>query len=199
MFTYKKATKRSLSKRRLVYGVGVNDSEYITAYMQDGKLVSCPFYKKWIAMLQRCYDGNYLNRHPTYIGCSVCDDWLSFSCFKGWMKNQDWQGKDLDKDIINRGNKIYSPANCVFLDRSINTLLNINRINKGDLPVGVFKSRNGFKACCAVSGRNTYIDSFKTPELAFKAYKEFKYKLIFNAANLQDEPLKSALLNYKII
>tara|TARA_R110002012_G_scaffold279134_1_gene467066 strand:- start:1585 stop:2184 length:600 start_codon:yes stop_codon:yes gene_type:complete len=198
MFIEKPATKRSFTKRKPVYGVGTNDAEYITGYMDNGKLTICPFYTKWVAMLQRCYDVKYSNKNPTYIGCYVCDDWLSFSWFKGWMENQDWQGKDLDKDILNQGNKIYSPMNCLFVPKSINTLLNIRRSKKGNLPYGVSKSKSNFTAQCSVNGKRTQLGSFETAELAFERYKDFKYKLIADVAKDQEEPLKSALLNYKV-
>jgi len=98
-----------MTSNPLVFGVATSDSSYVTQKTIDGVMVVCPFYRKWISMLTRCYSKNYQLRHPTYKGCSVSDEWLLFSAFKSWMKKQDWDGKQLDKDLLISGNKIYSP------------------------------------------------------------------------------------------
>ena len=72
-------------------------------------------------MLQRCYSESHLVRQPTYKGCSVCEEWLTFSNFKSWMEQQDWEGKQLDKDLLVYKNKIYSPETCVFVSSVINS------------------------------------------------------------------------------
>ena len=113
-------------KDKLVYGVGINDADYrvqekITVVDEDGKKKQklvwiCPFYEKWKPMLRRCYSAKYQEVRPTYIGCSVSEDWLRFSTFKAWMAAQDWEGMEIDKDILFPNNKIYSPETCVFIN-----------------------------------------------------------------------------------
>jgi hypothetical protein len=115
MFIEKSATKKSLSGRRPVYGVGINDADYITIYKSNGSTLTCPFYRRWKNMLSRCYDKKYLERNKTYKDCSVCKEWLTFSNFKAWMIKQDWRGNHLDKDITSQGNKVYSPNLCLFV------------------------------------------------------------------------------------
>jgi CRISPR/Cas system-associated endoribonuclease Cas2 len=97
---------------KLVCGVGVNDlsyrvhvREYVTK--EGGKRIQksvfkCKHYAAWTNMLQRCYSEKYLESKPSYIGTSVCNEWLYASEFKKWMEKQDWEGKCLDKPIIKR-------------------------------------------------------------------------------------------------
>ena len=95
--------------KKLVQGIGVNDSDYIVKKFEsyinlngDKKrrlIWVCPFYQKWGSMLTRCYSEKYQERHPTYKDCTVCEEWTTFSNFKKWMQGQDYQGKHLDKDL----------------------------------------------------------------------------------------------------
>ena len=116
------ASKKSLSFRKPVFGVGTNDADYIIDRRIDGKRVACPIYRAWKNMLKRCHSDKYQKDRPTYIGCSVCKEWLTFSNFRRWMLTQDWQGKQIDKDIKFKGNKIYSPETCMFVTNKENTI-----------------------------------------------------------------------------
>lgn len=96
--------------RELVYGVGVDDLDYPKKkLLPNGKYSFCPYYQRWRGMIRRCYSKAQLGKNPNYEGCTVCDEWLTFSNFKSWMEKQDWEGKELDKDLLVRGNKVYSP------------------------------------------------------------------------------------------
>ena len=129
-------------RNKLVCGVGINDVDCITqTYEQvDGrqKVTSrCPFYRKWVSMLRRCYSVKYHRQFPTYSDCTVCDEWLTFSNFKTWMEAQDWEGKELDKDLLTEGNKVYSPDNCVLVLKAINSFLLVSGASRGNYPLGV--------------------------------------------------------------
>jgi len=181
--------------------VGVNDASYAVSYIEDGKILACPFYVKWKSMIERCYSVTPKKIFASYADCTVCDEWLNFSVFRAWMEQQDWKGKDLDKDILVQGNKVYGPDGCLFVERRINNLMAGVKSKKGSLKVGVcfHKGRNKYQANCSKGdGTSSYLGIFNTEELAFDAYKKFKYKLIADIAKNQDEPLKSALLNYEI-
>lgn len=199
-FIEKPVTKRALSIRRPVYGVGVNDAHYMTNPTINGKKITCPFYAKWTNMLTRCYSEKYHERQPTYIGCSVCDDWLVFSRFKLWMKSQEWEGKHLDKDLLNQGNKVYSPETCIFISRSINALTTDCRAVRGAHPRGVCFDEHAKKYAADVSlnGKSVKLGHFDCPLEASRAYKKAKYKIIKDVAILQPEPLKSALLRFRL-
>ena len=144
-------------------------------------------------MLERCYDTNYVSRNPTYATCSVCEEWLTFSNFKKWMEKQDWKGKQLDKDLIVPGNKIYSPDACIFVDSMINTILNDHEDQRGEFPKGVKANGWKYSARCSVNGKRVHIGTFETPEIAAGKYREYKYRWIMTVANKQEDNLKHAL------
>jgi hypothetical protein len=107
------------------------------------------------------------------------------------MKAQDWEGKEIDKDIINPGNKIYSPDNCRFVTKKLNMLINDSAASRGDHPQGVSFDNKAGKFRANVSGKNTnqHIGYYDTSELARDAYVKVKAKLILQAASDQTDPL----------
>ena len=130
-------------KKCLVYGVGINDADY---RVQENKcytnnlgkratevLWRCPYYDRWYGMIRRCYSERELSRFPTYKGCSVCEEWLTFSNFKSWMEQQDWEGKHLDKDLLIYKNKVYSSETCVFVDYKVNLFIIKGSTSKSNL------------------------------------------------------------------
>ena len=195
-----KANARSMSLRKPVYGVGVNDSDYITDRRLNGKRNFCPYYARWRHMIERCYSEKYQETRPTYKGCTVCGEWLVFSVFKAWMVKQDWKDKELDKDILTQGNNVYSPENCLFVTTAINNLLKTSMAIRGSLPIGVTyeKENNKYQSQISIKGKMKTIGRFDTPKLAHEAYKVAKYAHIKEIALQQEEPLRSALLKYKI-
>lgn len=187
----------SITNRRLVLGVGINDADYVVCITRDGKRVHCPFYRRWKSMIERCYSPICLRKHPEYTGCSVCAEWLTFSVFKAWMKAREWDGNHLDKDLLVEGNKEYHPDKCVFVSQDINSLLCDSKKMRGKYPIGVTKhSQNKmFISRCSYQGEYIYLGSYKAPLEAHSAYKRFKSKVIREVAEQQSEPLRSALLS----
>ena len=191
-------------RNRLVAGVGVNDADYnVYEYaIVSGKkraVWSCPFYITWKSMLVRSYCPNYQNQFPTYVGCSVVEDWHLFSKFKSWMEKQDWQGKHLDKDILVKSNKSYSPKTCVFVDARVNTFLAENDVRRGDQPIGVSfhkRDRKYVAKCCSVeTGKAKHLGYFDTSEEAHQAWLAFKLEQAYIlAAEQSDERVAKALI-----
>jgi len=145
---------------KLVCGVGFNDSDVVT---------KCdPFYSRWKGMLVRCYSAKYHAKRPTYIGCTVCDEWLTFSNFKSWMEKQDWKGKELDKDILVIGNKLYSPELCVFVTKLTNSFILDRASSRGSYPLGVYfdKKEGKIRAICKnpFSGKCEHLGYFSCPD-----------------------------------
>lgn len=201
---FKKGNVKSLYDKS-VYGVG---------YLGEGKFDTwingehSPQYKTWVQMLRRCYSEKALLKNPTYIGCSVCEEWLCFQVFaEWWNKNYYTVGNEemnLDKDILHKLNKIYSPDNCIFVPKRINSLFVSCNKNRGNLPIGVSfdKEFNKFLSTCNDNNDKIIkIGRYYTPEDAFyKGYKPFKESVIKEIANQYKdkipEILYSAMYNW---
>lgn len=180
-----------MKKLRTVFGVGINDADYaVCPRGPDGKNVWCPYYRAWVNMLTRAYYPAFHARNPTYIGVTVCEEWHSFMAFRAWMETQDWEGKQLDKDIIAPGNKVYSPDTCVFVSVALNSLLSDSASSRGKWPIGVYwhKQSGKFRAKINISGCNKTLGRFTCPHEAHMAWRKAKVRFIRDAAREQDDP-----------
>ena len=185
-------------KNEKVYGVGINDADYVVQPTINGKLVRCPYYTTWCDMLKRCYSDKYQERRPTYKGCSVYPDWLYFMNFRKWMMTQDWQGKALDKDLLIEGNKVYSPSTCVFVDQITNKFTTDSGRSRGGYPIGAYmdKLKGKFKAQCCnpFTKKRENLGYFTCEHQAHLAWKARKHQLACQLADLQTDPRVSAAL-----
>lgn len=172
---------------KLILGVGINDANYVVEPRYGGVRIVCPYYKSWSSILTRCYSEKYQKRKPTYKGCSVTEEWLTFSNFRSWMITQDWEGKHLDKDLIIEGNKIYGPETCIFVNGALNSLLTNSTAARGDLPLGVTKLGRNYQARVGNEGRLVQLGTFKTPEAAHIAWRKAKSKIIMESAITQQD------------
>lgn len=175
--------------RSLVYGWGVNDSDYVTQKIEyyfdnitgkrrSRKLWTCPYYQKWASMIMRCYSKKRLKLTPTYKDVMVCMDWKYFSVFRTWMQTQDWEGKVLDKDILGDG-KLYSPDTCCFITQRVNMFI-VKQTADRELPTGVLKANNKFMAKAKhISGDYYYLGCFSSAEEAHEKWKAFKRGVLF--------------------
>lgn len=196
-----KASANSISNRKSIQGVGINDAWYMVNRKVNGKRLMCPIYQAWYGMIVRCYSEKYHKKRPTYLGCSMDKEWLRFSVFEAWANHQPKiKGMALDKDIRIQGNKHYSAENCQFVTPEINSLLTGCGATRGEHPQGVsFDSESGkYISQLCVDGKGKKLGRFYTPELAFEAYKKAKYENIKKIAMKQCEPLRSELLAYEI-
>lgn len=181
--------------KKLVCGKGVNDADYNVCEYKDGKQIQCPYYAKWAKMLKRCYSPISQKKNPTYKGCTVTKGWLTFSSFRAWMIEQDHEGKELDKDILVPGNRVYGPNTCMFIPHEINSLLNDHRAARGLHPQGVdfHKASKKFRAQISKYNKLVHIGLFPTLEQAESAYIEAKVSHIRNVAEEQTDRLADAL------
>ena len=173
------------TKMKRLYDFGINDADYVVCPGGKGQQVKCPFYATWNSMLQRCYCPKLHARHPSYIKCVMCDDWRSFMVFRSWMMSQDWEGKEIDKDLIGDGT-LYSPETCCFVPQWLNLLLTDCRRARGPYPLGVCKEGTRFKASVRINGRLKYLGRFDTPEEAARVYKRAKFA--YAELKLEDYP-----------
>lgn len=183
--------------------VAFNDADYMVEPTINGKRVSCKFYRTWHHMIHRAYGNIFKLNNQTYIGVTVCESWLTFSNFKKWMESQNWHGNELDKDIINPNNKIYSPDNCCFVSSKVNLLLGNCRARRGKYPIGVYFNRvsNKFQASCSDgNGASKHLGFYKTPELAHAAWLKFKLSVIDEViATLTDIRVIEGLTRHKVL
>lgn len=196
-----------VNNKKLVCNIGINDADYpITnnkkVLGKNKQIWICPFYLTWVNMLARCYKLEVMNKQSTYKDCLVCEEWLTFSNFKAWMEQQDWEGKQLDKDLLVIGNKVYGPNTCCFVTRQINNFLTERGKSRGLWPLGVSLHRASGKYLAQVQslGKATNLGKFDTPEEAHLAWKKAKYALALKLAEEQiDERIAKALIErYKL-
>lgn len=162
-----------------VYGVGILGDSLCKI---DKTMTTA--YKHWESMIHRCYSEDYLKKRPTYRGCEVSDNFKYLPYFEHWCSTQIGFGNEgwhLDKDILVKGNKVYSEDTCCFVPISINSLLNQQKSKRGDFPIGV----DSIKGCdlYRTSLGNSHLGCFKTSEEAFIAYKQAKEDYIKEVAN----------------
>jgi len=158
-------------------------------------------YVAWDAMLQRCYDPKLHKRHPSYESCTVCEEWIDFQNFAEWFSNNNIEGFQLDKDLLVKGNKIYSPETCCFIPQEVNLAL-IKPMNKRELPLGVYKHCHKFVTHIKYDKVSKYVGIFSTIEEAANCYKQEKKKQLVEFAEKYKELLLdnsyNALLNYTV-
>lgn len=150
----------------------------------------------WKGMLERCYNKKRIETQPTYKDCTVCEEWHNYQNFKIWFNENFIELKNknervcLDKDILVKGNKVYSPETCCFVPNEINVLFTKTNKNRGLYPIGVYykKKLNKYIAQCSEKiGRDKkqqkHLGVFNTPKEAFEAYKQYKEMYIKKVAD----------------
>ena len=159
-------------------------------------------------MLERCYSEKCQKKQPTYGGCEVSDNFKYYEYFYEWCHkqigfgNEGWQ---LDKDLLTKGNKVYSEYICVFVPKDINLLLTKCTASRGENLIGVHWSKTNKAFVAKINknkGKQEYLGFFKTELEAFNAYKEAKESFIKEQANKFksqiDERAYLALMNYEV-
>lgn len=177
----------------------IGDGEY--SKENDEKCYIC-----WRNMLSRCYDNEYKKKYPTYNDAKIYEDWLNFQVFSKWYYDNIYyipnERMELDKDILYKNNKVYSPNTCIFVPRRINSLLINSKGIRGDLPVGVDFHEGKFRARCNTLNGSVFIGNYNNAESAFAAYKKYKESYIKHVADeykdLIPDKLYCALYNFVI-
>lgn len=194
--------------KKLVCGIGINNADYVVMkhgaiWHMDGKRNQtwvCPYYRAWKDMLVRCYSAKYQESKPTYAGCTVSEDWLTFSNFKAWMEKQDWEGKHLDKDLLLEGNKVYSADTCVFVTQTVNSFTTDSGAARGGWLIGVnlHKPTGKFLSRCRnpFTKKSDHLGLFTCEQEAHKAWLKRKLELAHELAAIQtDQRIAKALID----
>lgn len=192
-----KPSLNSLACRKPIYGIGINDADYVTNPVINGKQIMCPAYDKWLNMFSRCYGPKTAS---TYVGCTVDPQWHSFMNFRSWLiGHENWHSLHLDKDILIPGNKIYGPDTCCLVSSQVNSFFTHVRKKSSKYPVGVQPASNKFRARIA-SGDGKYIcsKSYSTIEEASAAYVELRQNRAIYLASLESNPrIAQAIIDYE--
>lgn len=166
--------------RKILYNIG---------YIGEGKYNrrSCQCWKN---MFKRCYDDEYKKLKPTYETCTVCEEWHNYSNFSKWYEENyykiDNETMCLDKDILVKGNKMYSPETCIFVPIKINCLFTKSNNSRGKYPIGVnynSEIRKYQSRCGNGLGKSISLGYYETPQEAFEAYKINKERYIKQVAD----------------
>ena len=187
-----------------VYSIGIVGTKYPSTI--NGVLTK--EYDLWHNMLRRCYSDKYQKKYPTYKGCEVSDKLKSYEYFYEWCHKQvgfNNQGWHLDKDLLIKGNNVYSESTCVFIPAEVNTLLVKSTASRGKHLIGVCwcKTHKAFVAQVRKNkGKREKLGYFKTELEAFNAYKKAKEAFVKEQANEWkgkiDDRAYEALMNYQV-
>lgn len=190
-----------------VFNAGyIGDGSYKVSTKDGNKT---PQYKSWVGMMKRCFSEKTHFKYPTYSNCKIAPEWLNFQTFSKWFDENYYEVNDemmcLDKDILVKGNKLYSPDTCIFVPSYINALFIKSNANRGKYPIGVkLDKRSGkFEAQCkGTDGKNKHLGTYTSVEDTFQSYKIFKETLIKNVAekykDLIPNKLYKAMLAYEV-
>lgn len=197
-----------------IYGVGILGNKYNTM-LPNGRRTK--EYETWRNIIWRSFDKKYKEWKPTYQDVTCCEEWLLFENFYEWLHSQENFDKwmllrnkgAIDKDILIKGNKLYSPETCCLVSQKVNSLFIKDNACRGDLPIGVryaYGCKNKYLSQCHdfYTGKTKHIGTFDTIEEAFYAYKNYKESCIKQVA--QEEYAKGnitkqcydAMMNYKV-
>lgn len=123
--------------------------------------------------------------------------------FEKWLNGKKWS---LDKDILIKGNKVYSSDTCCLVPHNVNCLFLKSDATRGNLPIGVTRKDDGFEARCEnqLLGERESIGTYDTSEKAFAAYKFYKEELIKQVAEIEyhkgniTKQCYDAMMNYEV-
>lgn len=190
-----------------IYGVGIREEG---VYKSSENNKHTKLYTLWKNMLARCYSGVMHEHRSTYEQCEVAGDFIYFQKFAAWYEAQvidksvEYQ---LDKDLLNKGNKIYSETTCVLVPRKINMFLCKSEAKRGDYPIGVSIHKQTNRPIAQVAdsiagGRTKRAKLCNTVEEAYTFYKDTKEVIAKELAELYkdkcDNIVIEALLNYRV-
>lgn len=190
-----------------VCGFGIKNEKYPCTYIDEkGVKKNRREYQIWQGMIARCYNKNSFAKHPTYEGCTIDESFRHYADFYEWCNSQiGFKEKfELDKDLLMKGNRLYSKDLCLFLPKEINVALTRRQKHRGICVIGVTfeKASDRFVARMGLRGKVKTLGHFKTEIEAFNAYKSAKEQYLRDLAEKWksqiDPRAYQALLNYQV-
>lgn len=184
-----------------IFGIGILGEEFENSESMDKVCTT------WRSILTRCYYKKDGHIAEAYKDCTMSENFKYYQYFKKWYLNQNgWNEDDwaIDKDILVRGNKIYSEDTCCLVPREINNLFTLRHKLRGDYPLGVHfdKKSSKFISQLGRMGKRTYLGSYNNVEDAFNTYKQAKEDYIKEVANIWRDRIEprvyTALITYQV-
>lgn len=191
---------------RTTSGWGVNDVDYnVTLTETTGGhnriIWMCPAYMVWRNMVKRVHNQKSLIARPRYSDTSIWEGWRNFSSFREWVlnvqPNTNWQNCVLDKDLLSKEIKIYSPDTCVFVTPMTNNFIldggskGLGAIWRKDINKYQARLRNPF------TNKIECLGTFTEKSDSIKVWVKRKSELADTLASLQsDDRVASALRSY---
>lgn len=154
-------------------------------------------YNTWIKMLTRCYENG--TGHKNYMDKYVDEKWHNYQTFASWAVNQIGcnNGCQLDKDILVKGNKVYSEDTCCFVPASVNSL-----IIKSENVTGHLNRFGTYYFSVQDSNGESLTESFKSLKEGQDWYKVNKERIIKEVAdkhkNVLDSRVYDALYSWQV-
>lgn len=170
-------------------------------------------YTTWYNMICRCYNEKEKEKYPTYSNVSCCHEWLLYENFYEWLHCQSnfdrWLNGELwaiDKDILIKGNKTYSPETCCLVPQNVNKLFLKQDNHRGKYPIGICKDNDEFLVQCMnpIIGKLKKIGRYDVLEEAFQAYKIYKEDIIKQVTQIEYDKCNitkqcyEAMMNYEV-
>ena len=183
-----------------VFGVGIIGTKYPINESGDMNYI----YKVWSNIIDRCYNEKTRLKYKAYSDCSTSDNFKYYEYFYEWFISQKGCNErfEVDKDLLLKGNKVYSENNCILLPKEINLALSTKKSQRGDFLIGVRKTKTGYQSRCNIRGKKYSLGVFNTEIEAFNAYKKAKESYLKDLANEWkdkiDDRAYNALMNYQV-
>ena len=150
----------------------------------NGKMTKT--YLAYKALFCRCYNPVTHKNQPEYTDCTVHEIWHNWQNFADWYESHEsfGLGYELDKDLLVRGNKVYSPETCVMIPVELNNLISNPAPSKLGFPNGVGKKKGANQYHVRVGGgkNRKYVGGYYSIEEASAAYVEAKERYVKNKA-----------------
>lgn len=187
-----------------VFGIGILGDKY--KCKENGKYLK--EYQMWANMLNRCY----LKTNKHYVDCEVDENFKHYEYFYEWCNSQEnWKNiKEqnriaLDKDILVKGNRIYSPDTCCIVPHNVNCIFMKHKNQKHNCPSGVTFSPkdNMYYSSCTLYGK-VERNYFHNMTDAFYWYKSKKEAAIKKMAEIEylngniNKKCYDAMINYEV-
>ena len=145
---------------------------------------------RYFNMKARC-GKEYQDRNPRYYGTFMCDKWLNDrEAYYKWLDNNyyevDGEQMDIDKDILQYGNKQYHPDLCLVVPHSINTFFENIEVGKTNIIQSVITKK--YKVKIYDNGEWIRANNIDTYNRALDIYCDIKQGILVSKAKaLKDQ------------